>query len=152
VPDFIDRFSSQEPPGGIQIPLGNHPKRASMRLSSRFKTRRGSPDRPARLSFNPARQAQSVYERVSPTLEAVFRFVMRERIGTIVLSALVGHVAWHWMPDRWTALRQFPAPELDAAALVWMVRALLAIVSVAAAVWLAGRWRARATGPVTPQG
>jgi hypothetical protein len=87
-----------------------------------------------------------------PALEVAFRFVMRERIGTIVLSALVGHVAWHWMADRWTALRQFPAPELDASALVWAVRGLLLIVSIAAGIWLAGRWRARAAGPVTPQG
>ncbi|MEX2662419.1 MAG: HupE/UreJ family protein [Vicinamibacterales bacterium] len=87
-----------------------------------------------------------------PALGALFRFVMRERVGTIVLSALVGHVAWHWMADRWTALRQFPAPELDAVALVWAVRGLLLIVSIAAGMWLAGRRRARATGPVTPQG
>ena len=87
-----------------------------------------------------------------PALDVVFRFVMRERIGTIVLSALVGHVAWHWMADRWTALRQFPAPELDAAALVWAVRGLLLVVSIAASLWLAGRWRTRAAGPAAPQG
>jgi hypothetical protein len=87
-----------------------------------------------------------------PALEALFRFVMRERIGTIVLSALVGHVAWHWMADRWTALRQFPAPQLDATVLLWGVRGVLLMVFLAAVVWMAGRWRARAGGPVTPQG
>jgi len=77
--------------------------------------------------------------------------VMRERIGTIVLSALVGHVAWHWMADRWTALRQFPAPELDATVLLWAVRGVLLVVFLAAAVWMAGRWRVRATQTTFPR-
>ena len=86
-----------------------------------------------------------------PALEALFRFVMRERIGTIVLSALVGHVAWHWMADRWTALRQFPAPELDTTVWLWAVRSGLLIAILAAAVWMAGRWRARAIQTTLPE-
>jgi hypothetical protein len=42
-----------------------------------------------------------------PLLEALFRFVVAERMGTIILSALVAHTAWHWMLDRAALLRQY---------------------------------------------
>jgi hypothetical protein len=42
-----------------------------------------------------------------PVLNLLFRFVMAERIGVIVLSVIVGHTAWHWMAERFAALRQF---------------------------------------------
>lgn len=76
-----------------------------------------------------------------PALDALFRFVLRERIGTIVLSALIAHVAWHWMAERWTALRQFEAPVLDAALIPVALRALFVVVLVAGVIWLAGRLR-----------
>jgi len=42
-----------------------------------------------------------------PVIEAVFRFVVAERMGTIVLSALAAHTAWHWMQERAARLSQF---------------------------------------------
>jgi HupE / UreJ protein len=42
-----------------------------------------------------------------PLLGALFRFVVAERIGTIILSALVAHTGWHWMLERWDHFRQF---------------------------------------------
>ena len=65
-----------------------------------------------------------------PALAALFRFGVREKIGTIVLSALVAHTGWHWMTDRWGVLRQFeflPAFNLAcvASALVWFVLILV---------------------------
>ena len=42
-----------------------------------------------------------------PMLAALFRFVVAERMGTIILSALVAHTGWHWMTERWDRLRQF---------------------------------------------
>lgn len=79
-----------------------------------------------------------------PLLRILFRFVMAERIGTIVLSLLVGHVAWHWMADRWTDFRQFPPPSLDAVALLAGVRLMLVATVVIAIAWLARRFVARA--------
>src|SRR5206468_7236894 len=35
-----------------------------------------------------------------PVLSVLFRFVVAERIGTIILSALIAHTGWHWMIDR----------------------------------------------------
>jgi hypothetical protein len=42
-----------------------------------------------------------------PVLNLLFRFVVAERIGVIVLSVIVGHTAWHWLAERFAALRQF---------------------------------------------
>src|SRR4029079_15347659 len=42
-----------------------------------------------------------------PLLDALFRFVVAERMGTIILSALVAHTGWHWMIERADRLRQF---------------------------------------------
>src|SRR5208283_3411662 len=37
-----------------------------------------------------------------PALDLLFRYAVAERMGTIILSALVAHTAWHWMTERWT--------------------------------------------------
>ncbi|HKF69361.1 MAG TPA: HupE/UreJ family protein, partial [Vicinamibacterales bacterium] len=37
-----------------------------------------------------------------PALDLLFRYVVAERMGTIILSALVAHTGWHWMTDRFT--------------------------------------------------
>ncbi|MEO8127865.1 MAG: HupE/UreJ family protein [Bryobacteraceae bacterium] len=42
-----------------------------------------------------------------PALDLLFRFVVAERMGTIILSALVAHTGWHWMLERWQILRQY---------------------------------------------
>ena len=42
-----------------------------------------------------------------PLLGLLFRYVVAERIGTIILSALVAHTGWHWMIERFDVLRKF---------------------------------------------
>lgn len=71
-----------------------------------------------------------------PALELLFRFVVAERIGTIVLSALVAHTGWHWMLDRWTRLSQFGWPAINAALLASAMRWLILIVILFGLVWL----------------
>jgi len=72
-----------------------------------------------------------------PLLDLLFRFVVEERMGTIILSAFVAHTGWHWMLDRGARLMQFrfPWPQLDAASAVTILRWLIAIVAVAACLW-----------------
>jgi hypothetical protein len=41
-----------------------------------------------------------------PALNLVFRYV-NERVGGIVLAVIVGHTAWHWLAERFAALRSF---------------------------------------------
>jgi hypothetical protein len=71
-----------------------------------------------------------------PGLDLLFRFVVAERMGTIVLSALVAHTAWHWMTERLDMLRQFPWPAITAAGMASGIRWLMLIVAVAAVAWL----------------
>ena len=73
-----------------------------------------------------------------PALDLLFRRGVPERTGTIVLSALVAHTAWHWMIERWDRLRQFRFqwPALDAALLASMMRGLMLVVVAAGLAWL----------------
>jgi hypothetical protein len=73
---------------------------------------------------------------VVPALEVLFRYLVAERLGTIYLSALVTHSAWHWMTERVELLRQFGWPELDGALLATLLRWLMLLVASAGLVWL----------------
>ena len=42
-----------------------------------------------------------------PVLDVLFRYVVKERIGTIIISALVAHTGWHWMIERAEVLKKF---------------------------------------------
>ena len=72
-----------------------------------------------------------------PVLATLFRFVVAERIGTIILSALVAHTGWHWMIDRGERLRQFGWPAISTGQLVNVMRWLIVILMIAGLVWLA---------------
>jgi hypothetical protein len=48
-----------------------------------------------------------------PALALLRRNVLRGRMGTIILSAIVAHTAWHWMIDRADALWRSPWPRPD---------------------------------------
>jgi hypothetical protein len=71
-----------------------------------------------------------------PFLNLLFRYVVAERMGTIILSVIVGHTAWHWMTERFEVLRQFPWPTVTAADLASGLRSLMVVVAVVAAAWL----------------
>jgi hypothetical protein len=72
-----------------------------------------------------------------PLLSVLFRYVVNERIGGIIISALVAHTAWHWMIDRGSRLRGYEWPALDAAFFVAAIRWTMLVVGVAAIVWFA---------------
>jgi hypothetical protein len=73
-----------------------------------------------------------------PLLEVLFRYVVAERMGTIILSALVAHTGWHWMIDRGSQLSQFrwQWPVITAAMLVSLMRWTMAVVFLAGLLWL----------------
>jgi hypothetical protein len=71
-----------------------------------------------------------------PMLNLFFRHVVAERLGTILLSALVAHTGWHWASERGTALLQFPWPRVDVAMLLGSVRLLIVIVIASGLAWL----------------
>ena len=69
-------------------------------------------------------------------LAVLFRFVIAERLGTIVLSALIAHTAWHWTGERLDRLRQFPWPTVELATIATLIRGLTILVAIAAATWI----------------
>jgi hypothetical protein len=71
-----------------------------------------------------------------PTLNLMFRFVVEERIGTIILSAVVAHTGWHWATERGARLLQFPWPTFNTALLLTTVRMLMVMLAAAAIAWL----------------
>lgn len=42
-----------------------------------------------------------------PVVHALFRYALPERAGVILLSAILGHWAWHWMQERWANLSAY---------------------------------------------
>jgi hypothetical protein len=84
-----------------------------------------------------------------PVLQLFFRYAVAERMGTIILSAMVAHTAWHWMLDRGSVLRQFrfARPALDATLLAMLLRWLMLFLALGGMLWLvrmaSRRWAAR---------
>ena len=76
-----------------------------------------------------------------PTLQLMFRLVVAERIGTIIVSAIVAHTAWHWMVERGSDLSRFEWPAVTATGLAGVLRWLTGLVIVAGLVWLASVMR-----------
>lgn len=93
-----------------------------------------------------------------PILNWVFKHAVAERMGTIILSALVAHTAWHWMLDRGAVLRQyqFTAPPIDAAFAAAVLRTAMLVLIAGGAVWLLRalslKWRATASEPLGDAG
>jgi len=83
-----------------------------------------------------------------PLLAVLFRYVVPERLGTILLSAFIAHTGWHWMVERGATLGEFSWPALDAAFAARALRWLALPVAVAALVWLVRlRRRSERAGP-----
>lgn len=94
-----------------------------------------------------------------PLLNRVLGPLVPERAGIVALSALVAHAAWHWMTDRWDALRAYPMgwPAFDTRLLLAALRTVTGALVVLALYWaIAGVMRrlaggaARAVEPVRP--
>ena len=73
-----------------------------------------------------------------PAVNLAFRYLVREQLGVILLSAIVSHTAWHWMIERLGTLRQFRFqwPVVDAAFLAGAVRWVMLMVVAAGLYWL----------------
>jgi hypothetical protein len=90
------------------------------------------------LAFNVGVEAGQLFvlALLVPALQLLFRYVVAERLGTIILSALIAHTAWHWSAERWEQLRQFDVPGLTLPPLVDVLPWAMFAVGAAAAVWL----------------
>ena len=71
-----------------------------------------------------------------PVLALLFRYLVAERVGIVLLSALVAHQGWHWLTERLETLSQFPWPSVTWADLPAILNWLMAATALAALVWL----------------
>jgi hypothetical protein len=106
------------------------------------------------LSFNLGVELGQVFVLLLavPVLGWLFRRVP-ERIGTILLSAIVAHTAWHWMTERGATLMEyrFQWPALNAVTVASAMRAVMLALIVGAVGWLM-YGLARRIAPVAPKG
>ncbi len=65
-----------------------------------------------------------------PVLAVIRRYLLPGRVGMIILSAIVAHIGWHWMSDRWEVLSKVSWPQPSAAGVatlaLWVTGILLA--------------------------
>jgi uncharacterized membrane-anchored protein YitT (DUF2179 family) len=71
-----------------------------------------------------------------PLLALTFRYVVEERIGVIIASALVLHTAWHWMTERASALGQYDWSLTNPSMVATLLRGLMVVVAVAGVMWI----------------
>jgi hypothetical protein len=72
-----------------------------------------------------------------PAVALLFRYFIAERMGIIILSALVAHSAWHWMVERGQTLSQYPLSSfLDAVTLSNLLGWAIALLVASALAWL----------------
>lgn len=83
-----------------------------------------------------------------PVLTLLFRRVVDERMGTIILSALVAHTAWHWMLDRGALLRQYHVqwPAMDAVLIASVMRSVMLLLIAVGLGWLLSAGARRLAG------
>ncbi len=87
-----------------------------------------------------------------PVLAALYRWVVPERIGGIVISAILAHSAWHWMTARFAILREYRIqwPALDMTSLPGLLRWLMLLLIVIGIGWLVSGTLTRLAGPLRP--
>lgn len=74
---------------------------------------------------------------VIPLLNILFKYLVEERIGCILLSALLAHSAWHWMLDRGGQLSQFQyqMPVFDALFFAGLLRWGMLLIVIGGILW-----------------
>ncbi len=75
---------------------------------------------------------------VIPLLNLLFRHLLAERVGHILLSALLAHSAWHWMLDRGAQLQLFTLqwPIFDSLFFAALMRWGMLLIVVIGGFWL----------------
>ena len=75
---------------------------------------------------------------IIPVLNLLFKYFVRERIGTILLSALLAHSAWHWMLERGTTLSlyQLQLPTFDVLFWAALMRWGMLLIIVVFVLWV----------------
>ncbi len=76
-----------------------------------------------------------------PALGFFFRQLLSEWLGTILLSVIVAHSAWHWMTERAAVLRGYEIPVPDSATLSMLAAGMVLLLLIGGGLGLlTGRW------------
>ena len=91
------------------------------------------------LSFNLGVEIGQLFilALVLPALNLLFKYVVAEKTGAILLSALVAHSGWHWMTERNDRLNEyiFVMPEFNAEFYAELIRWGMLAIIIAIASW-----------------
>jgi hypothetical protein len=87
-----------------------------------------------------------------PVLALVTRYVLPGRVGSIILAAILAHVGWHWMTDRWDALAKVRWPGLEMANLALLAGWLAGLAVAAGFVYVAVKRLGLAPAPHSREG
>lgn len=72
-----------------------------------------------------------------PVLNLLFKYFVDERIGAILISALLAHSAWHWMLERGEVVNQFTLqmPVIDSLFFAGLMRWAMMLIIIGVALW-----------------
>lgn len=76
-----------------------------------------------------------------PLVHLLFRYALPEKAGVILLSAIVGHWAWHWMQERWVNLSAYDLslPAFGTQFVIGFMQWTALLCMSAAVLWLMNR-------------
>jgi hypothetical protein len=77
---------------------------------------------------------------VVPALGFLFRGALSGRMGIVLSSAIIAHVAWHWMIDRGEVLWKAPWPQVTGPGLMILARWIAALLLAVGAAKLFAKW------------
>jgi hypothetical protein len=75
---------------------------------------------------------------VVPFVHLLFKYALPEKAGVILLSAIVGHWAWHWMQERWMNLSAYDLslPAFGSQFTIGLMQWIALLGLSAAVLWL----------------
>ena len=94
----------------------------------------------SRIAFNIGLEAGQlvVLAALLPVLAVLFRYVIGERVGIMLVSVFVAHSGWHWITERGGELSQFRfrPPVYDAIFFASAMRWAMLLVVAGGLIWL----------------
>jgi hypothetical protein len=76
----------------------------------------------------------------------LFRRLVPERMGSIVLSTAAALVGSYWFVERWAVLKQIEWPRLDGDTALGAARWVAVVLLAIGAAWMLSKWTAHKSG------
>ncbi len=86
-----------------------------------------------------------------PVISWVFRRVVAERLGIIIVSVMVAHTAWHWMTERFAVMRAYRLawPAFDTGLAISGIRFVMGLLIIGGVAWAISGVMTRLASPRT---